>query len=239
MNVNKLLEYQNLDLEYAELLKTRNQNPEVSKYLKAKKVRDLSLQSLTKLNNDSKQVYSKMEALLADYKELNEEVDAILESINQIKEDSADEEEIDFLGHRLETLTNEINNLLRDVSMTSDRVVSLRKEYDKDATNATGSRKLMKDLNDKVSQILEEFKPKLDAITAKKDGMKADIDQADLELYEKINSSKKGSQPVIVPLINNTYCGGCMRELSQGQVQEVESKGFAVCQECSRIVYKK
>jgi|GEM_PF-4135322 len=239
MNVNKLLEYQNLDLEYAELLKTRNQNPEVSKYLKAKKVRDLSLQSLTKLNNDSKQVYSKMEALLADYKELNEEVDAILESINQIKEDSADEEEIDFLGHRLETLTNEINNLLRDVSMTSDRVVSLRKDYDKDATNATGSRKLMKDLNDKVSQILEEFKPKLDAITAKKDGMKADIDQADLELYEKINSSKKGSQPVIVPLINNTYCGGCMRELSQGQVQEVESKGFAVCQECSRIVYKK
>ena len=238
MNIKQLLDYQKADLEFADLLKKRNATPEVDKYLKAKKIRDFSLQHIAKLNADSKQYYAQMEKLIAAHKEINEEIDAILESINQINQDNFDDEEIDFLSHRLDTLTSEINDISKEVSALSERVVNIRKEYENDNTNVGTARGLLESLKENVSKILETYKPLMDKAQENKDAIKKQLSAEDVELYEKISAVKKGVAPVIVPLEFSSYCGGCKRELSKAQVQEANSNGHVVCLECSRIVYK-
>ena len=240
MNIEKLLEYQNADREYDNLIKERNSKPDTAKYLQAKKLRDLATSSLNKLNNDNTQTHQQLERLTALQKEIEEEVDAILESVNQLNADKdVDEEEIDYLAQRLDTITSEIDKISKDINTILDRVVALRKDCDKNMANRSGSIKLMKDLSDSVKKTLEEYAPKEKELTEKKDAIRAQLAPEDVEEYERIRGIKKGAPPVIVPLRNERYCGGCLRELSQSLVQKLQDSGYVTCQECSRIVYNK
>ena len=144
------------------------------------------------------------------------------------------------MAQRLDDLSSEIDKIAKDVAVISERVSALKKECDKNTSNGEKSVLVLKTLNEAVKKILDEYKPKEDELTEKKNAIKAGLTREEQETYEKVKQAKKGGLPaVLVPLFEDSFCGGCRREIPGAQLQKLNDEGYIFCQECSRIVYKK
>lgn len=64
------------------------------------------------------------------------------------------------------------------------------------------------------------------------------IDEKLLTKYKAIRKSKSGdAKDVVVPLTDNR-CYGCYMEVPRATISKMDVGGWAVCEECGRIIYK-
>lgn len=87
-------------------------------------------------------------------------------------------------------------------------------------------------LDERLAQIREEQ----GALQTKRDEMAKDIDEDWLSRYERIFRNK--GDYALVPIENNSACGGCHMRLPPQTIQDVKkATGMVSCSYCGRLLY--
>ncbi|MBO5394628.1 MAG: hypothetical protein J6A28_01830 [Clostridia bacterium] len=237
MKVEQILEYQKLDKEMFKLEKELRDNPHKKKAnslhetMKTAQERSVKLEekagnTLAEIDKVKKQLKTQQEKM-AEFmaKDLNALSKQEVEKIASLKDKLA--QNLQILEKNLTALAETVNSVLADFNKTiktfnasKEDFAKCKAEYDRDAKTVEEKKK---EVANKLSAIGKE------------------IDGGIMEAYQK--RRKENIFPVVVPLMEegkgSYFCGGCRTQLSFASINKINDEGFANCDHCRRIIYKK
>ncbi len=231
MDIQKILDYQNLDSELFKIEKQirddddkkranvmhENMKNAQAKSIKLEEKAGSLLNEIDKVKKQLKIQNDKMEEFMSkDLKSLSkDELDKLEGLKNKLNQN------LSILEKNLTSLAESVNSVLADFNKTIKVFNSSKEEF----------AKCKKNYDDKVQNI---EKDKVE-IEKKLKSLEKNIDSKLLEAYKK----RRGENifPIVVKLKGNS-CGGCHIELPYANITKLDSEGILICEHCRRIIYK-
>ncbi|MCK4244182.1 MAG: hypothetical protein KAX20_01000 [Candidatus Omnitrophica bacterium] len=141
------------------------------------------------------------------------------------------------------TLLQQIKELKETNSQRESRILEMMDGQDALHQQEKKELSLLKEENErlaeeeeKVAAEIETLKSQLKEQEDKRKLLSANVNNADLSLYEKIGGSKKNN--LAIAEIKGETCSGCFMKLPSSVVENVrKGKEFVLCENCSRILY--
>lgn len=230
--MNKIIEYQNLDLELNKLKKSNMNSVEKNNMNKLKTIimdahtKGMSLESDAKTLIDDyadlKKQYANgskkiQELVNTDLTTIDlEEVDGILSTINSLSS------ELFLLERNINIMINKIKKSLHDFEITKNNMIKARSKYT--------------EFKNSYEKSVKSLEPKIKEIEDKMKALEGDIDSATLNKYKTMKNDK--IFPVYVSF-DNGHCSGCRVEIPTAKANKLKSDGTIVCEQCHRIIYMK
>lgn len=167
---------------------------------------------------------------------LNECVQMSEEYEMLMKESKEDEDELSYLGKKIQQLNETLKKTEHDLTLLSQQMeetaknfVAYRQKFGAAKEEYTTNKKKYDELKAAKAGEIEEIKKKMAQIAK-------DVDKKILERYQAVRNDK--IFPVLVPL-NGNMCGGCNTELSLNEMGRLKKQGYIECDNCKRIIYQK
>lgn len=225
MDIAKLLEAQKIDKERLNLLLSIEKGSVKMELDKAEKTLTVAKKNLLQLEADAKGLqdnFKKIAKILAD----------TLALVQKAKQTHSED-------------TGEYGDYLSNLSFLEGQLAELeRKILEKTAAfkNTSLAAKNATEFTRKAQQVFADQKKsiagKLQELDQKFAAATTDIDEKLLTKYKAIRKSKGGdAKDVVVPLTDNR-CLGCYMEVPMAIISKINTTGWAVCEECGRIIYK-
>jgi predicted nucleic acid-binding Zn-ribbon protein len=83
------------------------------------------------------------------------------------------------------------------------------------------------------------IKNKLDELDAKFESQIKGLDERLVAKYRAIRRQTDNDvKDIVVPVTADRRCGGCFMEISLSHISKISADGWALCEECGRMVYK-
>lgn len=230
--MNKIIEYQNLDLELNKIKKSNVNSVEKSNMNKLKSIiMDAHTKGMT-LENDAKTLIDDYENLKNQYvddsKKIQElintdlskveldDVDDILSTINSLSS------ELFLLERNINIMINKIKKSLHDFEITKNNMIKARSKYT--------------EFKNSYEKSIKNMEPKIKEIEDKMKALESSIDSAILNKYKTMKNDK--IFPVYVAF-DNGHCAGCRVEIPTAKANKLKNDGTIVCEQCHRIIYMK
>ena len=179
-------------------------------------------------------------ALESDAKTLQDNFNRIekvlTETINTLaKAKKSGAEDIGEFGSLLSRLS-----ILEGQLADMERKISEKTSAFKNATMAViRSQEVVKKHTEAFEKQKASIAGKLNELKAKFDAQSQGIDEKLIAKYNAIRKQKgSDTKDVVVPVTADNRCGGCIMEIPLSQVSKISASGWAVCEECNRIIYK-
>lgn len=230
--MNKIIEYQNLDLELNKIKKSNVNSVEKSNM---NKLKGIIVDAHTKgmsLENDAKSLiedYDKLKKQYADdSKKIQElintdlstveldDVDSILSTINSLSS------ELFLLERNINIMINKIKKSLHDFEVTKNNMIKARGKYT--------------EFKNSYEKSVKSLEPKIKEIEDKMKALEGEIDSNILNKYKTMKNDK--IFPVYVTF-DNGHCSGCRVEIPTAKANKLKNDGTIVCEQCHRIIYMK
>ena len=233
--LDKLLEYQQADLELAKLNKEMHSSPNYQKRSKLQKLlreqRDVINGFETELESHTSQLaaaQSQLDSLLHDYDLEKSELE-VMEN-----DDEATPEELTESKKAIEKLVGKINSLSRELNALLESCDKLTESINTTFTKASKAKRDFDAVRTVCDEEKEVFAPRIDELTKKLDDIHADIPD---DLFETYSTFKKNHAAPIA-LLSNGRCGGCHMALPAVVEKRVAAGNSIVrCENCGRILY--
>ena len=226
--IEKLLEYQKLDIELKKMKK------EVS--TSNKDVNSLNT-SIKDAQNKILELEETSKALLESFKKIMEVQKKGLMYVEKNKDTNIDkmtEAELkDFEAKMNQTAKNlaELENRLLGHNQEVKKVVA---EYKLNRKQILDAKEAKENLKNDTAVALEKKAPDIEAVEEKQAKLEKDIDADKFAKYKAMK--QEGIFPVLVPLVDKR-CGGCRVELSSATLDKLKNDGTCECEQCRRIIY--
>jgi len=228
--VENLLRLQALDLKIERCRKRETEIP------KQKKKFDTQIKRLDDELAESeervKQLQVEQRECEVDIEQLQEKTNKYNVQLNQVKKN----DEYQALLHEIETEKKKISqreeriiNLMVEVDEAKERLEEDRQRIE------TERAKINEELKAVDEELAEAVKERKELETKRKPLAEA-CDRAMLSQYERVRKNKKGGAAV-VPLVNESVCGGCHMALRPQMINEVLADKPVTCPQCGRMVY--
>lgn len=230
--MNKILEYQKLDMELNKLKKSGMNTEEKNNMTKLKGyIVEVHDKGMNLENNAGK--------LFNDYLQLKKQYDSNIAKVQELlKTDisSVEMDNIDTLLSTINSLSSELFLLERNLNIIINKIKSSLNEFKETKNNITKAKQKYNEVKAKYEKGMSDIAPKVAEIEAKMSSLEKEIDEDLLAKYKTLKGDK--IFPVFVGF-NDGHCSGCRVEIPTSKVNKLKTEGTIVCEQCHRIIYNK
>lgn len=228
--LNKILEYQNLDLKIINLKEKLSSNPAK---ITLNKMLALGKDAQTKLVELEKQAQSTIE----QYEKTKAEFEATCDKLNALIKQDTNNISDDKLRENIEqanALSISLGNLERSLSYQKDVVSNILKNFDLCRKNIVASKQKYKETKEEYDSFEKGILPQIEELKKQMAAIEKQVDANLLTKYKHLRQD--GIFPVFVPL-NGNSCGGCRMEIPAALMAKLKSTGYLECEQCRRLIY--
>lgn len=230
--MNKILEYQRLDIELNKAKKSSVNNVDKENMAKLKSYIVDAHSKGFQLENDA-------DALLKEYMQLKKQYDANCNKVQSLTSkdmNSISLDDIDSILSTINSLSSELFSLERNINIIINKIKASLKEFEVTKNNIIKAKQKYNALKSKCEQDLKNVAPRLKEIEDKMASLEKELDP---ELFAKYKSIKADKIfPVFVSL-NDGHCSGCRVEIPTSKINKLKNDGMIVCEQCHRLIYMK
>jgi len=230
--IKPLLEYQAREREKLNLLATVDSGKTKRELDEATRAREAASGTVKQLANDAEVCLAHFEAASKNLAEIFKK----LETYGKDAKAGGDEEAVTSDMTFVSGLLSKVSGYESQLADIAAKSANIKSTYEKAVVSAKKAAEVMKVASGKYEEETKDLAPKLAAIDADLKKLAATVDSALMEKYKQVRKqAKKGD--VVVPVAGNC-CGGCRFELPSSLIHTIASKGYIICEECSKIIYK-
>ncbi len=230
--MNKMLEYQRLDIELNGLKKSNLNSVERSNMSKLK---DYIIEAQNKgmqLENDANSLIDNYNDLKKTYDSNYNKVQKITSTdLNLLSSESADE-----ILSQINSLSNELFLLERNINIIITKIKSILKDFEVTKNNIIKAKQKYTAFKSKYESDVKEVTPKIKQIEDKMKQLEPELNPELFAKYKTIKSDK--IFPVFVSY-NDGHCSGCRVEIPTARTNKLKTDGKIICEQCHRILYIK
>lgn len=233
-NLDKLLEYQKIDIELRKVLDEVERSDDGKKLEQAKTEFNNAKNTVTETEKAAESIvsfYNNALAFMTESDKRIEEIAAKMESTEDLEEQRALAEELEKLSAK----TAEIEKRLGERNDRTDKVILA---YLDGQERGKKMRSVFNNIKERLNKFRQEKEPKINELKAKLDAIRPAIPADIMEIYDKITAERK--YPAFVQAREaerNHYRCFCGLELSQKTQSELLEKGNCRCETCRRLIY--
>ena len=230
--MNKILEYQKLDLELHKLKKSNVNSVERNNMNKLKGYIVEAHDKGMSLENDAN-------ALLEDYKNLKKQYEANAKKVQSLinKEmESIELDDVDAILSTINSLSSELFLLERNINIIITKIKQSLKDFETTKNNMIKARTEYNEIKAQYEKSLKSLEPKIKEIEDKMTSLEEEIDAEVLAKYKSMKGDK--IFPVYVSY-DNGHCSGCRVEIPTAKANKLKNEGKIICEQCHRIIYMK
>jgi len=232
MSIEKLLKYQELDMQRLEIESNFSALPESKTFNDCKSRLKLAQANVIKLNNDAEEMIRNIENLIAQYDKANLALAEAEEYANHI----SDKKGAEYYAKNVDAILATINQLSKDISNLISKIGDSKTQYEKTIEIGSEAKKKGKEIEPKYLEQLSIVKKQINGIIDQMKVLAKDIEPDKLESY---NSLRQRTTKKIVVALKGKNCGGCYTELASANLEKLNSFGsIIVCPNCNKLVFK-
>lgn len=230
--IEKLLEYQKVDAEAKEIEKTLVESEERKKYAVAKKYLEGVTDSVNELDLRAEELLSAYEQATNAQIKLKEQEKELALALD----DSKDENSVAYLMKKAEELISKIKALSKQAENIEQEIKAIVEKYNSIRSKTKAAQEQYKTYGEKYNELKKGIKEKKDAVDAKLEKLKNEVDGSLMETYLKKRAGKM--YPIVYEIRGNS-CGACNMELSGAEIDKLKKGQVIECGNCGRMLYKK
>jgi predicted nucleic acid-binding Zn-ribbon protein len=220
--------------------------------------KDIVLDKLKKQLSDNPLTIAELNQTLAQYKsETEESKNKLLDMLKLKKEKEIElqtrEEEIKKHNMELNSIKSneaykalliEIEGAKANKSVLEDEILDLMEKIDQESVAVKQRENDLKTKESEIQAKISKIEEDLKRIQAEIEKLQAEREefakQIPHDLLAKYNYIREGRDGIAVVRLEGEICGGCSTVLRPQTINDVyKSKDFVICDNCSRIIYKK
>ncbi len=238
-NLDKLWEYQAIQLEYEKYEKsvkdteTRRKLVKLQKFLQNGQKMLVDMEKSAKLKDDKiKEIEAKNKAYMEDLEDLNKDFGYY----NECDVEELDEKEIMQAVKEAQKINENIANLKKQLAQ-------IKNDIEESDSKVKESLAKMRNAKTEYEELYKVYEGEIAASAGELEERKKVIDEAASKLPKELLAEYnriKGFRMNPVALFQNNICGGCNIQLPSGMTSVVMNSAKPVeCENCGRILYIK
>lgn len=210
--IEKLLEYQRLDKQRADILHTVDRGGVKTEINNASYMLQNGRNNLLQLDNDAKGLMNAFDSTSRALKDLQDRAQKA-ETTQAVNE----------MIQKLDSVENQLENIAKAINQKN-------KMFEDTIATITKAQQTVGRLTPQYENQKASVAPRVREIEAEMEKIASGMDKVLLEKYRVKRSA--------VPMTPDGRCSGCRFELPLNMKNNVLTKGWVVCEECERIIYK-
>ena len=228
--INKILEYQKLDLDILKKEKELNNN-ENKKTANNKKsfVKDAQ-DKIINLDTQSEKIIAEYNAILDNYKKAQKQLDIISKNMPNL----SDEEKQKYVI-QLDNIVKVLDGYERKINDYQQKVNDILKVFFTTRKKVDGAKQKYKEASDSFSALENDILPQINKEKAELKELEKSINPQLLSSYKQIKANK--ILPVFVTN-ENGKCGGCKININKSLLENLKNNKIIKCENCGRIIYQ-
>ena len=234
MNIEKILEYQNLDTEIKKLEEALENSSDQKAMNSLKKVVQETQSISANLEKEAEKTIAEFNKMKKNYAEAT----SALERLDQSQTNNYTEKQCAECVKQLNNIANFLASLEKVMRQTAEKINSILVEYDAAKKNYEIAKKKHASHKQNLENLKEKIQPQLESLQKDLAKMEQGLEDKFIKKYKTKRHDK--IFPVVVQLRGNA-CGGCGMELPSAQIEKLKKDGFLECENerCHRIIYFK
>lgn len=234
MNIDKILEYQKVDMEFIKLEENMRKSEEYQKYLAYQNERKRAVEEVIRLNSITEEAFSSFAGVDAQYQEAVKEIEELSKHVN----DNAQDDELDYYSKQLDKYTTVIENYEKELSRLKAELGQIQSKFKAEMDSASKAGALEKSYADKFNKLRESKMAIAKELDVKKKAIAKDVDPQLMAIY--LDARKRGKKPVFVPYNKEGHACACGIEVDTNIRDKMDAGvPYIECPNCGRIMYNK
>ena len=233
-NIEKLVNYQEVDKELKVLEDEVRKSDESQKYLTAKKFLSTVNDSLSALESKAKVIVDSYNLAMTEIEKLKKTAEESSSTIDSCES----ENELNYFKKKFQSTIDAISNLEGKINSLSKEMDDVLKEFNKLRVATKQMKAQYEEYGPKFKALKDSKDAEMNKLRAKLEKLKADIDPVLMEKYQTRRNDKKF--PIIYGVdisTNSVYCPACATEMSLSQKNELASGEIKECETCRKLLY--
>lgn len=234
MNIEKILEYQNLDTQIKKLEETLENNADQKAMNSLKKVVQETKNISASLEKEAEKTIAEFNKMQKNYNDAK----TALERLEKSQENDYTEKQCAECVKQLNNIANFLASLEKIMRQTAEKVNSILTEYETAKQNYEIAKNKHASHKQNLENLKEKIQPQLESLQKDLIKLESGLEDKFVKKYKTKRQDK--IFPVVVQLRGNA-CGGCGMELPSAQIEKLKKDGFLECENerCHRIIYFK
>ena len=234
MNIEKILEYQNLDTQIKKLEEALENNADQKAMNNLKKVVQETKNISANLEKEAEKTITEFNKMQKNYNDAK----GALERLEKSQENDYTERQCAECVKQLNNIAGFLASLEKVMRQTAEKVNSILSEYETAKQNYETAKNKHASHKQNLEKLKEKIQPELSDLQANLAKLEKGLDEKFLTKYKTKRQDR--IFPVVVQLRGNA-CGGCGMELPSAQIEKLKKDGFLECENerCHRIIYFK
>ncbi|MBR2377482.1 MAG: hypothetical protein IKA85_06945 [Clostridia bacterium] len=233
-NIEKLVNYQEVDKELKVLEDEVRKSDESQKYLTAKKFLSTVNDSLSALESKAKVIVDSYNLAMTEIEKLKKTAEESSSTIDSCES----ENELNYFKKKFQSTIDAISNLEGKINSLSKEMDDVLKEFNKLRVATKQMKAQYEEYGPKFKALKDSKDAEMNKLKVKLEKLKADIDPVLMEKYQTRRNDKKF--PIIYGVdisTNSVYCPACATEMSLSQKNELASGEIKECETCRKLLY--
>lgn len=235
MKLDKLLEYQDVDIKLRRQLDVIERSEDAKKIEQAKN----EFAVCKKTVEDSEKASAALLEFFSTGKKYFDEAEKRLENIELVIENNT-EEDLNVVIEDLDKLKKLISDMESKIADRKSRADGVIKSYA--AANERGRklREFHAMAKERQDTLRSKVEPEINRLRARLKELEPEIEPEIMKQYKSLTEERKYPAFVEAYRDDKTFsCRGCGLALSQTSSSALNEKGYCVCESCRRIIYKR
>lgn len=234
-DLNKILEYQKVDIELKKIYDKFEKNEENKKM-------ELAKNEFNNAKNTVMQCEQQAEVLIGMQADLTTQRDTLLkeyEDLILIVENNEDDESVEANIEKLEEMKKKLSEFEKKVNGIKTKIETVITDYKEANDTGRKQKQAFMQAKNKLDKFKSEYADSINELTGKLDKMSKEIDPQSMAIYKSVTD--EGKYPAFVEAYHDSddmySCRGCGIALSQKRKSELLEDGACRCETCRRIIY--
>ncbi|MGN0771820.1 MAG: hypothetical protein ACI4MI_04475 [Christensenellales bacterium] len=234
MNIDKILEYQKVDMEFIKLEEDMRKSEEYQKYFAYQNERKRAVEEVKRLNSIAEQAFADFATADSQYQEAVKEVEELSKHINE----NTSDDELEYYGKQLDKYAAIVDGYEKDLSRLKSELGQIQSQFKTEMDNASKAGSLEKTYAAKFDMLRKSKMPLAKELDDKKKAIAKEVDAKLMEVYN--DARKRGKKPVFVPYNKEGHACACGIEVDTNIRDKMDAGAlFMECPNCGRIMYNK
>lgn len=233
MSIDKILQYQELDLKYVKLENELKSSPEGKKVMAYKQASQQAYDNLMRMNEVAEATMENIRKSMASLEETSKQIDEII----NIDLKDCDEKQLDYFAKQLEKLEQKLEETEKEIARGNRELGDINNNQKKEYEQATMAAKGYRMVSEAFNELKKKLAVEAGALKNEMQAISKDISEGLMERYKKVRANKR--MPVFVPFIPPMGCGGCGMEVASDIVDKLHENKVQECPNCGRLIYIK
>lgn len=229
--IKPLLEYQAREREKLALMVQVNEGRAKRDLDEATRMRDSASGTVKQLAHDAEVCLGYFDAIQKNLGEVFRKIDDYNKHAKNGDEEAVTND-MTFVSGLLSKVSG-YESQLADIAAKS---AAIKNTYEKAVANAKRAAEVGSAAGAKFDRESKDAAPKIAVIEAELKNLAAKVDGTLMEKYKQIRKQTSRGD-IAVPMLGNR-CGGCRFELPLSMIHTLAGKGYIICEECGKIIYK-